>query len=139
MLAPVLKTSLTINNLIPDSLLQINPDSSLKLVYESDFYNLTMANMVVIPDTTIDTVYYSPLIISLSPGTYFVPPVNQQQNFNVPNGVQLNQMVVKSGKMMVLARNRVDEVIRVRYQIPSASLWGVPFDKTFDKIGRAHV
>ena len=32
-IAPLVKSTLTINNLIPDSLLNINPDNSLDIVY----------------------------------------------------------------------------------------------------------
>lgn len=128
-LAPLVKSTLTINNIIPDSLLQQNPDNSLDIVYTTSLYTFST---VTIPDTTIDTIYQTPITFPFAPGTFFVSPVDQEQNFPIPNGVQLNEVVIRSGKLVVLARNYVEEMIRVNYQIPSATLGGIPFNKTFD-------
>ncbi|MGD0711851.1 MAG: hypothetical protein ABR968_11815, partial [Bacteroidales bacterium] len=39
-MAPLIKTSLSLNNLLTDSLIQVNPDTSLKIVYDNTLYNV---------------------------------------------------------------------------------------------------
>ncbi len=51
-LAPLLKSSMNIGNLVPDSLLKSNADSSLKLVYENNLYKLPVDSVFSIPDTS---------------------------------------------------------------------------------------
>jgi hypothetical protein len=53
-LAPLAKTSLSINNLIKDSILQTNTDNSLTLSYQNNVYELNLADQYIhIPDTSI--------------------------------------------------------------------------------------
>ena len=61
LLAPVIKTTLTLNNLLSDSVIQTNPDSSLKLVYQSDVFNIDVDSIFKIPDTTLVEEYVIPL------------------------------------------------------------------------------
>lgn len=130
-LIPILKTTLKIDNLINDSLLQKKPDSSLMIVYKNDFSNISLSNSTSIPDTTIDSLFITPFPLTVAPAA-IMSDVIEEQIFNIPNGVQLTKVILKSGKLIFFTRNRVDETVRVRYKIPSATLWGVPFDKTFD-------
>ena len=54
-LTPLLKTSLSIENIIADSLLVTNNDSSLKLVYENQLYSIPLDSILVLPDTSVTT------------------------------------------------------------------------------------
>lgn len=57
-LAPLATTNLTINNLIKDSVLHNNPDSSVSIVYQNNIYTLNLADQYVhIPDTSIGQKY----------------------------------------------------------------------------------
>jgi len=53
LLTPVVNSTLTINNLIADSLITQNPDSSISLVYRYVFQNISLDTILVIPDTTL--------------------------------------------------------------------------------------
>lgn len=50
-LVPLMKSSLTIDNILPDSLLDTNSDSSLSLVYSSTFYEANVDSLFQYPDT----------------------------------------------------------------------------------------
>ena len=52
-LTPIASTSLSINNLIKDSSLITNPDSSLRLVYDYPLYSADASELFVVPDTEI--------------------------------------------------------------------------------------
>ncbi len=57
-LAPLATTNLTINNLVRDSILHTNPDSSLSIVYQNTIYSLNLADQYIhIPDTSIGQKY----------------------------------------------------------------------------------
>lgn len=57
-LAPLATTNLTINNLVKDSFLHTNPDSSISIVYQNTVYTLNLADQYVhIPDTSIGQKY----------------------------------------------------------------------------------
>src|SRR5688500_18667272 len=53
LLAPLAKTSLSLSNLINDSLFQKDSDSLLSLVYRYPIYEARMADFLKVPDTTI--------------------------------------------------------------------------------------
>src|SRR5687768_12699884 len=50
-LAPILKTSMSLDNLVSDSILVPDPDGALRLVTEYDLYRGRLADFFVIPDT----------------------------------------------------------------------------------------
>src|SRR5271165_7041429 len=51
-LAPLVNSTLTLKNLINDTLLKTNADSTINLVYQSSLYSFTLDSLFVIPDTT---------------------------------------------------------------------------------------
>ncbi len=54
LLLPLITTNLNINQIVADSLIHKNADSSISLVYKTNLYNLNLAQQVVdIPDTTL--------------------------------------------------------------------------------------
>jgi hypothetical protein len=54
LLLPLITTSLSINDIVTDSLIHKNADSSISLVYKTNLYNLNLASQLVpIPDTTL--------------------------------------------------------------------------------------
>lgn len=53
-LTPIFQTNLNISNLVGDSLIQVNGDSSLNLVYQTSLYKFDLTkNALTIPDTAI--------------------------------------------------------------------------------------
>ncbi len=50
---PLIKSSLTIDNILPDTLLETNSDSSLSLVYKTTFYGASLDSLFQYPDTTL--------------------------------------------------------------------------------------
>lgn len=125
-LAPLLKSKLTISNILQDSLLQQNPDNSIDIIYKKDLYSFSA---VTIPDTTMDTVYFSPLMIIADSCDPIISLPPEEIDLNVGT-VQLTTVTLRSGKMNFSLENKTRKVLDVRYQILSASLNGSPFDVT---------
>lgn len=127
-LAPVLTTTLTLQDLVDDSLMVVNPDSSLKLVYINDFSNLLIDTLLSIPDTTIVNQLSIPLSTNLPPGTDLIN-INTETRYALKDA-QLVEAYVRSGQIIVDFQNNLATEVTVNYGIPSATLNGTPFAMT---------
>lgn len=125
-IAPLVKSSLTINNIIPDSLLNINPDNSYDIVYNTSLYSFSI---IEIPETTITNTV--PLFGQpISPCSTIISSVNDQTKYDL-KGVELTKVIIRSGDMKVVITNNSDGNIEFNYKIPLATLGFQSFDTTF--------
>ena len=93
-LTPLVNASMTINNILPDSILQANPDSSLKIVFNNDLYKIDMDTLFNIGDTTIHNGYALPGSISFSPGQDIPFPSSTSTTYTLP-GIELKTVIIK--------------------------------------------
>lgn len=129
--SPIAFTTLTIDNIVPDSLLVQNPDTSLKLMYTNDFFNLTADSLYKIPDTTLTNTYYYPFgTTNVTGGDYLTNNSVQQTTYNL-SGIDLVYVLLRGGKMTLKLKNDVTLPILLTYEVPSAVKNGIPFDTTF--------
>lgn len=128
---PLARTTLTINDLLADSLLQANPDSSVMLVYNNPFYTIGADSVVEIPDTTIRNSYnYSfSAYIDLIGGDNIFPYTTTETEYAL-NGPELTYAVIHSGGVQFEIRSDVEAPIEFNYQLPTAKLNGIPFNIT---------
>lgn len=128
---PLARTTLTINDLLADSLLQANPDSSVMLVYNNPFYTIGTDSLVEIPDTTIANSYnYSfSSFIDLIGGDNIFPYTTTQTEYAL-NGPELTYAIIHSGGVLFQVRSDVEAPIEFNYQLPTAKLNGIPFNIT---------
>ncbi len=120
LLAPLIKTTLTLENLLPDSIVQTNPDTSIKLVYQTNIFDIDMDSLFKIPDTTITEVYIIPFNSVANPGATFYSN-DEERTLNISNGVELNYAMVESGFIELEIFSEIKEKIIVTYTIPSAT------------------
>lgn len=130
-LVPLIKSSLTINNLITDSLIISNPDSSVKIVYNSDLINFSSDTLADVPDTTVHFSYVSPFLYNYVGGTDLIKKTSEI-DFDL-NGIELNKAIIKSEFIHLHVENRIDSTIVFNYDIPCATLNGVPLT-LFDSV-----
>ncbi len=126
--APVVSTTLSLNDLVEDSLLVTNPDNSLKLVYVNNFSNLLIDTLLSIPDTTISDSLSLPLSTTIQPGVSLIN-INLETRYALKDA-QLVEAFVRSGSIIVNVRNLLNTKVFINYSIPSATLYGVPFSIT---------
>lgn len=119
-LSPLIKTTLTLNDLLPDSILQVNPDTSLKIVYSTSIFTIDVDSLFKIPDTTITEIYSVPLNIVASPGYSFYSN-DEERELNVTNGVELNFAKIESGFIDLEIFSDIREKVLVTYKILSAT------------------
>jgi len=119
LLAPLVKTTLSLEDLLPDSVLQTNPDTSIKLVFQSNLFDVNMDSLFKIPDTTITEIYTFPLSSTANPGSSFYSN-DEERKLNISNGVELNYVLIESGFIELEIYSEIKEKIIITYTIPSA-------------------
>ena len=125
-LGPVLFASLSLENLMVDTLLQTNVDGSASLIVEQSFYNLEPDSIYTIPDTTIFNLVRWPIFTtSITPGFTF-PPQNNKINLGVGN-VHLTKAILRDGIIDIVLKNNLPEKLIYTYSIPKAKKQGVAF------------
>ena len=127
-LAPLITASMNINNILPDSILQANADSSLKIVFNNELYKIDIDTLFNIGDTTIHNGYALPIGTSLSPGQVIPFPSSTSTTYALP-GIELKKIIIKSGYVTFKVKSKIREVTTFTYGIPCATLAGVPFLK----------
>ncbi len=125
-LAPLVNASMNINNLLPDSILQANADSSMKIVFRNDIFNLSMDTLFQIPDTIIKNGYNIPLSTTLNPGQTVLNNVTTETTYQIQDA-QLRTATIKSGFVNYKIKSKIHEITDFVYSIPCAKKNGVPF------------
>lgn len=129
---PIAHASLSIDNLITDSLSTTNADGSVKLVYSTKFLGLDLDTLFNIPDTTVSDFYHLPGgSATVNEGFNLIGPNTPAQTTFSVNNVQLIMGLLDNGLMRLDLQNDIRKRVVVRYQIPCATLNGIPFDTTF--------
>ena len=129
-LAPLVKSTLTINNIIPDSVIHKNSDNSLEIVYNNSLYSFSSDKLFKIPDTTLTSPYTSPVTTVVNPGGSIIPVVLNDIQYSV-GSAQLTQVIIRSGKMLLTIKSGIKGFVDFNYKIPSMkSPSGNIFDTT---------
>lgn len=126
-LAPLIKSSLSIKDLISDTLLVSNPDSSVKLVYNTTLINFSSDTLAQVPDTVLKFSSKNTFAFPL-PYSGGQMLINKKSEIDFPlGGIELDKAKMKTQLIRFYAENKMNAWIVVEYKIPSASLAGVPF------------
>ena len=99
-LAPLATTNLTLNNLVKDTILHTNPDSSLSLSYQSTVYELNLADQFIhIPDTSIGQKYTIDSLALPNVSIYYKISLGAMANNLIANGNNFlgNYILSKNG------------------------------------------
>lgn len=125
-LAPLVNASLSIDNILPDSILQSNADSSMKIVYEGDIYKISMDTLFNIQDTTIHNSFNIPISYQFGPGDEVISNNISETTYDL-GGPQLRTVIVKRGFVNFKVNSLIHEKVDFIYKIPCATIGGVPF------------
>jgi hypothetical protein len=123
---PLVRTSLSINNLLPDSLLQVNPDHTVTLVYQNTIYNVNLDTLVSVPDTITSKYYPGFPGAVISPGQVLIDNI-EDESFDF-NGAQVTRLDVRNGYILIDFTNTLHEEVVITYRILSATKDGQYFE-----------
>ncbi len=118
--APLINGSLSLKDILPDSILTTNSNNSINLSFESNIYRLNFDSLVKIPDTTVVTDYNIPFSagITFSPGQTFI---SQPENISLNiNDVELTKITVKNGRVDYKLSSNIPAEIIYEYKISNA-------------------
>lgn len=122
---PVATTILKISNLVNDSLLKKNTDSSLSIVYQGEVYSLNFDSLFKIPDTTIAQFFVFPVTgFSVFPGQT-ITNQTQQTKYNLKSA-ELTTAIIRSGSIDVKLTSFFQGRTLLTYQLPLAIRNGAP-------------
>lgn len=116
-LSPVVKTTLTIDDLVADSILSINADNSVDLDYNFSFSPIQDKFFLTIPDTTLTTRYGFPFLspFTLAPGFQFVN--DPAENTFDLGDAKIETMKVQTGELSYKITSHVTERTYYTYTI----------------------
>ncbi len=129
---PIAHGSLTIDNLVPDSLTATNADGSIKLVYSTTFLGLNTDTIFNIPDTTIPNEYHLPFgWTNFNGGDPITPTAPPEQITYDLGTIELVNGILEEGQLILQLRNDIRRKIVLNYQVPCATYNAVSFDTSF--------
>ncbi len=125
---PVIKSSLNIRNFIGDSIFKADNTGLLSLNVTREITAIKLDSLLNLPDTSIVNSFTvpSPFGITLTPGQALTFFPTTELNFNIPNGVALKRVDVRSGLLKVKFTNDLSQPLDLLYIIPSAIKNGQP-------------
>lgn len=126
-LVPLLYSELTINDLIPDSLISTDSDGFVSLAYADTILQLSLDTLVKLPDTTITEFFSLPLPELSVPAGTTVSSIPEDIEINAA-GIELKSAIVKSGTIIIKITSSIPGNMVVKYEIPHATLNGVSFE-----------
>jgi len=126
-LAPLIKTTLSINNIVTGVNTVNNSDSSVTLVLHDSLYSLNLDSLLRIPDTTLANVYGDiPFPIAVSPGQSILPTgIDSVTNYHI-GSANLTKAIIRSGYVKFKVKSTILAVTDFSYVVPSAKLNGQP-------------
>ncbi len=134
-LAPLIKTSLSINNLVTNTSTSINPaDSSVTLVYSDSLYSLTLDSLLKIHDTTLTNVFggVGTFTFTVNGGNSILPFSTSTDSVTTykTGSVELTKAILQAGSVELEVRSYIPGITDYTYTVPSATLNGQPLTLT---------
>ena len=125
--APIVKTELTLANLLPDSLLAADEDHAVSIVLDKELFSASVESIATFPDSLFEFALDIPQHSSLAPGILFFYKDELQKLDIAP--VSLNYVKIYSGSLTFNVINPFDKPIEINYRIPAATKNGVSFNE----------
>ncbi len=126
LLAPLVNTSLTLNDVIADSLLVTGTDGALTLLYRTELFGVRLDTLLQVPDTGITYNYVLPI-----PGPLFFAagallPTDEDATSLDLEDVQLRTLAIRSGTLQVDLTNMIASGITGTFALPGGTFNGQP-------------
>jgi hypothetical protein len=120
-LAPLVTGRFTIRDLVADSLLEVDADGGVRLVYRSNLFDVGLDTLFAAPDTEFVYSYALPF-----PGPINFPPglqlldIADNSRFDL-DGVELSRLDLREGLLRIRTRNMVQSALLGRFELGGAT------------------
>lgn len=127
MTVPLAKTSLTLGDLLPDSILQSDTAGGVSILYTANLFKLSLDTVLTAPDTTFRYAYAIPFPgpIQFAPGSAFESS-DDVTHFDLED-LELTKLIIRTGQLDFSVTNMMNGNIVGDFAIPGASLDGQSF------------
>ena len=125
---PLIRGELTLTDLVADSLLESDASGLWSFVYAGDLADINYDSLAQLPDTTVSESFKVPFTsgtITLPAGTSIIN-VSRDIEFDIPNGVQLKRVRMKSGLLQYRVVNYISGYMTSVFSLPGLLNQGVP-------------
>jgi hypothetical protein len=122
---PIAQTTLSINQLIADSLLTTDANNHLNIVYQSRLLNYDIDSVVNLPDTVTSYALTASGSGTLNPGQ--VVAMNNDVKSFAFEPARITQVDIEKGLLVFTCINPLNTPLKVTYSIPAAKRFGVSF------------
>jgi hypothetical protein len=135
MAAPLINSNLTLKDILNDydhdNLITENGSGFLTLLYTRNVFSKTAEDLIVFPDTNMNSSFNFSVSGALPFGTDITAPLNIiSYSFNMPYSIVIDELDVKDGMFsFTLFSPDLNHNATINVNIPSATLGGVPFNK----------
>jgi hypothetical protein len=124
--APLIYSDLGIEDLIADSILSVNPDNSVNLVFDETFFSYGLDSVLGLADSTVKDSFYAIISSYVSPGgTIFSNVDNNDLNIN---GAELTQIDLKQGFLDYKITSNIQDTTIVTYTITTGTFGALPIE-----------
>ncbi len=128
---PIAHASLSLDNILADSITSVDADGSLRIVYRSKIPGIDTDTLSNIPDTTIRYSYNLPFgSVNLIEGSWLTNGLPVQTQYDLAP-LQVVYAILREGKIYLHMQNDIQKRVIVRYVIPSATISGNPVDVSY--------
>lgn len=125
-LAPLVNSTLTLGDIVNDSLLESAPDGALSLVYDLELFGIALDTVIEVPDTTIVERFGLPIPgpVEFPAGTEFYT-LTESDRYSFGD-LELNELIVREGRIEHQITNMINEITINDFSITNALLNGMP-------------
>jgi len=123
--APLITSTMTINNLLADSLLYSNPDNSLTIVFNNRLFHFSLDSIMSMPDNITYQCFHIPINTTVPPGQQILD-ISDDKNLAI-GSAKITDIIARQGIVNLEVTNTIHEKVLCTYDIPSATKDGVPF------------
>ena len=128
---PLIQDSLTLHNLVKDSILAINPDGSYHLVINRDILNLSIDSLLQLPDTSIfQKVVIAVSSLNVPPGISFINQTESHE-FEVDDLI-LKKVILSSGQARIKLSSPIAAPTILTLTLPSVKKNNLVYTRTLD-------
>lgn len=124
LMAPLVRTTFTIRDLLADSLIETDAQGAVTLVYRGNLFEVDLDTVLTAPDTTFTYAYALPFTgpLDFPAGVNFFNQVDVQE-FDLDD-LALRDLVLREGRLELRMTNMVQSRILGSIQIPAAQFAG---------------
>lgn len=118
-LAPIIETTLDLDDIFGDTMTSLNSDNFVSLVFREEIYTFELNSIINLNDTLTAKVFQIPFSTNINPGQKFIE-LTEDYKLNL-NSSEISRVLIDSGFIDLQLINQIQEALVCTYSIPNAT------------------